>query len=123
LGRDWKKFNAAQQKEFMALFSALLEGVYLDRIIAYTDEQVVFGNESMLRKDRAEVQSKVITKSNTEVPLFYRMVEESGQWRVYDVIIEGVSMIKNYRSQFGEILSKQTPQDLLKILRDKTGKA
>ena len=120
LGRDWKKFKPAQQTEFIDLFSKLLENVYADRVLAYTHEKIEFGKETELKKGRVEVESYIITLDNTKVPLFYRMSNKSGQWRVYDVVIEGVSMIKNYRGQFREILSKKKPEDLLQTLREKT---
>ena len=122
LSRNWKKLNGDQQKEFEELFRKLLGNVYMDRILAYKDEKVAFERETMLSEDKAEVQTKILT-STKEIPMNYRMIAKDDQWKVYDVIIEGVSMIKNYRSQFREILAKQTPEDLLKILRDKTGKA
>jgi phospholipid transport system substrate-binding protein len=120
LGRDWKKFKPEQQTEFIDLFSKLLENVYADRILAYTHEKIEFGKETELKKGRVEVESYIITLDNTKVPLFYRMSNRTGQWRVYDVVIEGVSMIKNYRGQFRQILSKKKPEDLLQTLREKT---
>ena len=120
LGREWKKFKPEQQNEFIDLFSKLLENVYADRILAYTHEKIEFGKETELKKGRVEVESYIITTQNKKVPLFYRMSNKTGQWRVYDVVIEGVSMIKNYRGQFREILSKKKPEDLLQILREKT---
>ena len=120
LGREWKKFKPEQQTEFIDLFSKLLENVYADRILAYTHEKIEFGKETQLKKGRVEVESYIITLDNTKVPLFYRMSNKSGQWRVYDVVIEGVSMIKNYRGQFRQILSKKKPEDLLQTLREKT---
>jgi phospholipid transport system substrate-binding protein len=122
LGREWKKFTPDQQKEFVSLFEELLENIYADRILAYTDEKITFGKETELKKGRVEVESYIITKDNKKVPLFYRMTDKSGQWRVYDVVIEGVSMVKNYRGQFREILSKKKPEDLLQTLRKKVKK-
>ena len=120
LGRDWKKFKPEQQTEFVDLFSKLLENVYADRILAYTHEKIEFGKETELKKGRMEVESYIVTLDKTKVPLFYRMSNRTGQWRVYDVVIEGVSMIKNYRGQFRQILSKKKPEDLLQTLREKT---
>ena len=120
LGREWKKFSPEQQKEFMSLFQKLLQGVYADRILAYTHEEIDFGKETELKKGRVEVESYIITTDNKKVPLFYRLTNKSGQWRVYDVVIEGVSMVKNYRGQFREILSNKKPEDLLQTLREKT---
>lgn len=119
LGREWKKFKPEQQKEFIDLFSKLLENVYADRILAYTHEKIEFGKETELKKGRVEVESYIITLDNKKVPLFYRTSNRTGQWKVYDVVIEGVSMIKNYRGQFREILSKKKPEDLLQTLREK----
>jgi phospholipid transport system substrate-binding protein len=122
LGRSWKKLNAAQQEEFISLFSELLEKTYADRLLAYTDEKIEFGKETELKKGRVEVESAIITKDGKQIPLNYRMVNKNGQWRVYDVVIEGISMVKNYRDQFRDILSKKTPEDLLQVLRDKVNK-
>lgn len=122
LSRNWKKLNGDQQKEFEELFRKLLGNVYMDRILAYKDEKVAFERETMLSKDKAEVQTKILT-STKEIPMNYRMIANNDQWKVYDVVIEGVSMIKNYRSQFNDILAKKPPEELLKILRKKVGKA
>ena len=122
LGREWKKFSPDQQKEFVTLFEELLKGIYADRILAYTQEKIEFGKETELKKGRTEVESYIITTDNKKVPIFYRMTDKSGQWRVYDVVIEGISMVKNYRGQFREILSKKKPEDLLQTLREKVKK-
>ena len=119
LGRDWKKFNPQQQTEFVDLFSKLLENVYADRILAYTHEKIEYGKATDLRENQVEVESYIITTDNKKVPLFYRLMLKDGTWRVYDVVIEGVSMIKNYRGQFRQILTNKTPEDLLQTLREK----
>jgi phospholipid transport system substrate-binding protein len=120
LGREWQKFTPDQQKEFMTLFEQLLKGIYADRILAYTSEKIDFGKETELKKGRVEVESYIITTDNKKVPLFYRLTDKSGQWRVYDVVIEGISMVKNYRGQFRQILQNKKPEDLLQTLREKT---
>ncbi len=122
LGRDWKKMSAEQQKEFVKLFKQLLQGVYADRLLAYSDQKVIFDKETMLKKGRAEVQSYLETSDGSKIPLFYRLTDKSGSWKVYDIIIEGVSMVKNYRTQFRQILSKNSPDKLIEILRDKVNK-
>ena len=123
LGREWRKMSDAQQQEFVKLFRELLQGVYADRLLAYSDQKVIFDKENMLKKGQAEVQSYLQTSDGKKIPLFYRVTDKSGSWKVYDVIIEGVSMVKNYRTQFREILAKDSPEKLLQILRDKTGKS
>ena len=122
LGRSWKEFNNEQQKEFISLYRSILKKAYMDKILAYTDEKVLFDKEMMLSENKAEVQTKIITKS-TEIPINYRVYLKDGQWRVYDVIIEGISLIQNYRTQFREILANNPPEEVLKILREKTGEA
>ena len=119
LGREWKKMSAEQQKEFVKLFKQLLQGVYADRLLAYSDQKVVFEKELMLKKGRAEVQSYILTSDGNKIPLFYRLSDKSGSWKTYDIIIEGVSMVKNYRTQFKQILAKDSPDKLIEILRKK----
>jgi phospholipid transport system substrate-binding protein len=122
LGRSWRDFNQEQKKEFVSLYRTILEKAYMDKILSYTDEKVIFDRELMLSKKKAEVQTKIITKS-TEIPIDYRVYLKDGKWRVYDVIIEGISLIKNYRTQFREILANNPPEEVLKILREKTSEA
>jgi phospholipid transport system substrate-binding protein len=122
LGRDWKKMSAAQQTEFVKLFKELLQGVYADRLLEYSDQKVIFDKEIALKKGRAEVQSYLQTSDGKKIPLFYRLTDKGGSWKVYDVVIEGVSMVKNYRTQFRDILAKDSPDKLLEILRDKVNK-
>ena len=121
VAQNWKQFSPGQQEEFTRLFGKLLGGVYMDRIIAYKDEKVVFGKVTNLSDKTAEVQSEV-TRSPKPIPIHYRMILENGEWKVYDVVIEGVSLVHNYRTQFREILMNKTPEYLLKTLREKTRK-
>ena len=118
MGGNWAKLNSAQQKEFTQLYRQILEKAYIDKILSYTDEKIVFPKESMLSNNQAEVQTNVITSSK-EIPIFYRVILKSGTWKVYDVVIENVSLVQNYRSQFNSILAKNTPDQLLEILRKK----
>jgi phospholipid transport system substrate-binding protein len=122
LGRNWKKFNSDQKKEFIQLYRSILEKAYMDKILSYTDEKVTFDKETMLSEKKAEVQTHILTKS-VEIPIFYRVYLKDGKWKVYDVIIEGISLIKNYRTQFRDILANNPPEEVLKILRKKTEKA
>lgn len=121
LGQNWNQLNPDQQKEFIKLFKSLLEDTYADKITSYTDERVIFKKEISLSEKTVEVQTIVVTKS-TEVPIDYRVIEKNGGWKVYDVVIEGVSLISNYRSQFREILANKPPETLLETLRKKVGK-
>ena len=122
LGREWTKFNDTQQAEFIKLFSDLLEKTYADRLLSYSNEKVVFDKENMLREGQAEVTSNIITGDGKKIPLDYRLINKGTTWGVYDVIIEGISLVKNYRDQFRDILAKDSPEEVLKMLRDKVAK-
>jgi len=118
LGMNWNKLNADQRQEFVKLFEQVLEKAYADKILAYTNEKIEFTRESMVSGNMAEVQTKVITASK-EIPINYRVILKDGAWKVYDVVIENVSLVQNYRTQFNDILAKNTPEQLLEILRKK----
>ena len=118
LARNWSKLNPAQQKEFIDLFEQILEKTYIDRILAYSDEKIEYYKESMLSDNQAEIQTKVITSSK-DVPIFYRVIKKDNSWKVYDVIVENISLVQNYRTQFNDILNKNTSEQLLEILRKK----
>ena len=122
LGKGWQKFSGPQKEQFIALFSELLENTYADRVLAYTDEKIDFGDEVELKQNRVEVKSTIVTKANQSVPLNYRMIQKDGSWKVYDVVIEGISLVQNYRSQFREILAHKSPQDLITTLEEKVKK-
>jgi|SRR3989339_913293 len=118
LARNWNSLNVAQRKEFVLLFRQVLEKAYIDKILAYTDEKIVFERETMVSGTQAEVQTKIVTSSK-EIPIAYRLLQKDGAWKVYDVVIENVSLVLNYRTQFNDILAKDKPEQLLEILRKK----
>lgn len=121
LGRNRKVFTPEQMDEFSGLFTRFLEEIYLDRIQEYTDEKVIYGKATMLSKNKAQVETNIV-KASEQIPINYRVIYRHGEWRGYDVLIEGVSLVRNYRSQFNKILQKKTPEDLLQQLRDKVNK-
>ena len=118
LARNWTKLNPAQQKEFIVLFEQVLEKAYIDKILDYSNEKVDFYKENMISDNQAEIQTKIVTSSK-EIPIFYRVTLKDGKWRVYDVVVENVSLVQNYRTQFNDILANKTPEQLLEILRKK----
>ena len=118
LARNWNELNPAQQQEFIRLFRQVLENAYIDKILSYTNERTVFSREIMLSTDQAEVQTKIITSSR-EIPIFYRVILKDGAWKVYDVVVENVSLVQNYRNQFKSILASHTPDQMLETLRKK----
>jgi phospholipid transport system substrate-binding protein len=121
LGQSWNKMTPEQQKEFIKLYKSLLKDVYADKITSYTEEKIIFKREITLSEKTVEVETTILTKTS-EVAINYRVIEKDGYWKVYDVVIEGVSLISNYRAQFREILANQTPEALLETLRKRVGK-
>jgi phospholipid transport system substrate-binding protein len=121
LGLNWNKFSQEQRKEFVALFRTILKDAYVDKITAYTNQQVNFIREVPLSETTVEVQSAIVSKSGV-TPIYYRVIKKENEWKVYDVVIEGVSLINNYRTQFREILGNNTQEVLLETLRKKVGK-
>jgi phospholipid transport system substrate-binding protein len=120
LARNWSRFSTAQQDEFVDLFRKLLEKVYTERILSYSyaNEQVILDKQIMLAEDRAEVETRIVTPSQ-QIPVTFRLIVTDGVWKVYDAVIEGVSLLANYRSQFNELLAKHSPEEILGMLRRK----
>ncbi|MBA4416892.1 MAG: toluene tolerance protein [Syntrophus sp. (in: bacteria)] len=121
LGLNWNKFSPEQRKEFVDLYRTILKNAYVDKITAYTNEQVNFTKEVSLSETTVEVQSTIVSKGG-ETPINYRVMKKENSWKVYDVVIEGVSLISNYRTQFREILGNNPPEKLIETLRKKVGK-
>ncbi|MDY6847817.1 MAG: phospholipid-binding protein MlaC [Geoalkalibacter sp.] len=119
LGPYWKKADADERETFMELFSELLEANYLGRIESYTDEEVRFVSEKIDGR-RAEVETLIITDS-AEIPISYKLVDRQGQWLVYDVIVEKVSLVRNYRGTYTEIARKEGMEGLFEQMRNKIG--
>ncbi len=120
LGAPWNQLADKEKKEFVALFRTLLTNSYADKIETYSGEGVQYINERT-EKEYAEVRTKVLT-GKTEIPLDYRMLNKAGDWRVYDVILDGVSLVNNYRGQFSKILKSSNYADLVDQLRKKSEK-
>ncbi len=118
LGAKWKELSEKERQEFVGLFAQLLRDVYANRIFQYTDEQVEYLNER-LDGDYAEVKTN-LRGSKGDVPVSYRLINQSGVWRVYDVVVDGVSTVSNYRGQFTKILQTSSYETLLESLRKKT---
>ena len=119
MGAHWKERTPGEQKEFAHLFETLLENSYATKIEAYNNDKIVYMRENV-EGDHAEVKSKVITSKGEEYSLNYRLAKRENEWLVYDVVIEGVSLVANYRSQFNRIIQQQGYNDLVKKLRTKS---
>ena len=118
LGPAWGSLSAGQRQEFVALFAQLLEASYSDKIEKYAQRVRIDYTGEILSGDNAEVRT-VVVKANDRIPLNYRLLNEGGTWKVYDVVIEGVSLVSNYRSQFSRIIHESSYAELVKRLKTK----
>jgi phospholipid transport system substrate-binding protein len=119
LATHWKERTPAEKKEFVSLFETLLENSYAGKIESYHNEKITYLKESV-SGEYAEVKSKVSAPKGDEYALDYRLLQKGGKWMVYDVVIEGVSLVSNYRGQFNRIINNQGYPELLKKLRNKS---
>jgi|UPI000462A297 phospholipid transport system substrate-binding protein len=119
LGRHWRGRTDEERQTFVELFSRLLEETYVGKIESYTDEKVEFVKEQV-RNDKAQIDTKIFTDT-IEIPIDYRMYRtEAGQWMVYDIVVEGVSLVANYRSQFARMLESGSFESMIQELEQKT---
>lgn len=119
LGKHWNQRTPQEQKQFTDLFATLLENSYAGKIESYNNEKIVYIKE-LLDGNYAEVKSKVVTAKRDEFTLDYKLVMQNGKWMVYDVVIEGVSLVSNYRSQFNRIITAGGYDSLVKKLQTKS---
>jgi phospholipid transport system substrate-binding protein len=118
LATNWKKASKEQQEEFVTLFSQLIENTYIGRVEAYTDEKVDYPGEKV--KGKKAVVATLILTASADIPIDYKVYQKkNGEWWVYDVIIEGISLISNYRSSYQDIVSKEGLDGLLAKMRNK----
>jgi phospholipid transport system substrate-binding protein len=118
LGSEWRRRTPEEQTEFIRLFTALLQESYISSIESYRGDKVVYRRESQ-KGDYADVGNKVINVQGEEFAIDYRLNLEESVWKVYDVIIENISIVNNYRSQFRRILGRSSFAELLQTIRDK----
>ena len=120
LARHWQPLTEKQRAEFVSLFSDLLERSYMSKIELYGGEKIQYTGERT-DGDNASVTTRIVTKNGTEVPIDYRLLKKGERWLVYDVNIEGVSLVSNYRTQFNKIIQTASFDELLQKLRSKQG--
>ena len=116
LGRHWAARTPEERDEFVKLFGDLLERSYISKIELYGGEKIQYVADK-IEGETAVVQSKLLTKAGGEVPIEYRMLKKGERWLVYDVVIEGVSLVANYRTQFNKIIQTSSFQDLVKKMK------
>ncbi|HEX8948575.1 MAG TPA: ABC transporter substrate-binding protein [Dissulfurispiraceae bacterium] len=125
LGRYWKDRTPVERKEFIALYSELLENLYLKRIKKHESELQKHEDDKYFILDErvedsfASVKTKVVTYRGTEIPVDYKLLKRDGKWKAYDIVIEGVSLVNNYRTQFNQIIRSSSYEELIKKMRSK----
>lgn len=117
LAVHWRERTPDEQMEFADLFGRLLESSYIGKIEAYTDEKVVYIGE-IRDGDFAEVKTKVLIRQD-EIPIDYRLLQRGSDWKVYDVVIDGVSLVNNYRNQFNKVIRNSSYEELVKKMKAK----
>jgi phospholipid transport system substrate-binding protein len=122
LGRHWQGRTPAERQEFVALFTDLIEHAYVARIEDYAGEHITYVGEAV-EQDTATVETVLVTRAGAEMPIDYRMHGVDGRWRVFDVRIEGVSLVANYRAQFNRIVQQESFQGLVDRLRAQVDRA
>ncbi len=118
LGRYWQPLSDAQRTEFVGLFGDLLERSYISKIELYGGEKIIYSGERV-DGDLATVSTKIITKNGTEVPVAYRLFRHGDRWMIYDINIEGISLVSNYRTQFNKIIQTNGYNSLVETMKSK----
>jgi len=121
LGINWRRANDAERQKFIDLFTRLLENTYVGRIDSYTGD---YGHENVryvqerIEGKRALINTLIVTQS-AEIPVDYKMIQRDGEWRIYDVVIEEISLVRNYRTTYGEIVHREGFSGLFARMEEK----
>jgi phospholipid transport system substrate-binding protein len=119
LAQHWRKLTPEQRQEFVAVFSDLLERSYIDKIENYggSKQDILYTKETIDKDGYAAVRSEIVNKRDMNVEVEYRLLQRDGDWAVYDVVIEGVSLVNNYRTQFNKIITESSYENLVKQMK------
>jgi phospholipid transport system substrate-binding protein len=119
LAQHWRKRTPEERKEFVAVFSDLLERSYIDKIESYGGgkQNILYTKETIDKDGYASVRSEIVNKRDMNVEVEYRLLQRDGNWAVYDVVIEGVSLVNNYRTQFNKIITESSYENLVKQMK------
>ncbi len=120
VGANWRNFSDQQKAQFADAFADLLINTYVNKIDGYNGEQIAYTGEKLSPKgDRCEIQTVISVKNGKKIPVSYRLLPKGGDWKVYDVLIENISLVKNYRTQFQDLLRTSDPDQLIARIREK----
>jgi phospholipid transport system substrate-binding protein len=118
LGSHWRRRTPQEQEEFVQLFTSLLERAYVDRIESFNEETFQYPRE-LMDGSYAEVESRILTRKGEEFTILYKTHLLKGEWKVYDVVIENISLVNNYRSQFNRVVTNSSYEELIRRLKEK----
>ena len=118
LGPHWGRRTAEEQREFVKIFAALLGRTYTDRIESYTSQTILYTRE-IEDKEYAEVDTKIITDKREELSINYKLHSVDKEWKVYDLVIEDISVVNNYRSQFDRVIARSSFEELVRVMKEK----
>ena len=118
LGPHWQQRTPAEREEFVKLFANLLEQTYINRIDEFGGEKLTYLSEQ-IDGDRAVVKAKITTKNGTDVPVESRLLQKEARWLIYDILVENLSLISNYRSQFDRVIRTSSYDELVRRLKTK----
>ncbi|MFQ5903890.1 MAG: phospholipid-binding protein MlaC, partial [Candidatus Binatia bacterium] len=118
LGSHWRRRTPEEREEFVQLFTDLLERAYVDRIESYNDETFIYLREN-LDGSYAEVKSRIATHQGEEISLNYKVHLVNGEWKVYDIVAENISLVNNYRSQFNRVITNSSYEELIRKMKEK----
>ena len=119
LGPHWRRRTPAEQQEFVKLFQDFMEKIYSDKIDLYEGEKIVFGKET-IDQDFAQVESSIINNKGETISIIYKLRRADAKWKVYDAVVENISFINNYRSQFDRVIKSSSYEELVKRLKEKS---
>ena len=120
LGPHWRRRTAQEQQEFVTLFRDYLEKVYSDKLDMYAGEKVIYGRETV-EDDYAQVDTIFVNPKGEEFSVVYRLRRVGGKWKVYDALVENISVVNNYRSQFDRVITRSSFDELKRLLKEKAG--
>lgn len=118
LGSHWRRRSPKEQEEFVKLFTTLLEKAYVDRIESFNNENFTFPREKLDGRF-GDVESRIMTQKGEDFTILYRTQMVDGEWRVYDVVIENISLVNNYRSQFNRVITNSSYEELVQKMKEK----
>lgn len=118
LGAQWQRRSADEQREFVKLFTELMENAYMSNLAGYDGEKVVVVGEKQ-DQEFAEVDTRITTKKGEAIAVNYKLRQASGDWKIYDIVIENISLVNNYRSQFSRVIARSSFNELMRKMKDK----